>query len=127
MACNEESDRGGSSRKRKLPAMGFAGPYAARGVQLRPTSRAATSAAISVAIRGGRMTKRPCLRSVGGQQRRPAGWASQPAGGPHHSRHIAGLCFRCQQAHVRIHPGVCFNSRSTARSWQGTEPVCPQD
>eukprot|EP00955_Chlamydomonas_euryale_P011877 127582-Chlamydomonas_euryale.AAC.1 len=127
MACNEESNGSGSSRKRKLPATGFARPYAARAAQLRPTSRAATLTAMSVAIRGGRMTKRPCLRSVGRQQRCPAGWASQSAGGPHNSRHIAGLCFQCQQAHVRIHPGVCFNSCPTARCWQGTEPVCPQD
>eukprot|EP00955_Chlamydomonas_euryale_P084397 363960-Chlamydomonas_euryale.AAC.4 len=127
MACFEESDREGSSRKRKLPATGFARPYAARGAQLRPMSRAATLTAINVAIRGGRMTERLCLRSVGRQQRHPAGWASQPACGPHNRRHIAGLCFRCQEAHVWNHLGVCFNSRSTARRWQGTEPVFPQD
>eukprot|EP00955_Chlamydomonas_euryale_P077675 362997-Chlamydomonas_euryale.AAC.7 len=98
-----------------------------RGAQLHPTSQAATSTGISVAIRGGRITKRSCLRSVGWQQRSPAGWASQPAGGPHNSRHIAGLPFRCQEAHVRIHPGVSFNSRSTARRWQDTEPVFPQN
>eukprot|EP00955_Chlamydomonas_euryale_P056566 356469-Chlamydomonas_euryale.AAC.1 len=44
---NKESDGEGSSRKRKLPVTGFARPYAARSVQLHPTSRAATLIAIS--------------------------------------------------------------------------------
>eukprot|EP00955_Chlamydomonas_euryale_P040740 351801-Chlamydomonas_euryale.AAC.3 len=66
MACNEESDGEGSSRKHKLPATGFSRPYAARGAQLRPTSRAATSTAISVAIRDRRMTKRSSGALQGG-------------------------------------------------------------
>eukprot|EP00955_Chlamydomonas_euryale_P073250 361682-Chlamydomonas_euryale.AAC.4 len=124
MACNEESDREGSSRKRKLPAMAFARPYAAGGAQLRPTSRA-TLTAISVAIRGGKWRKDRVEEVL-------VGSSGALQGGPHNqpvdlTTAIEGLCFHCQEAHVRIHPGVCFNSRSTARRRQGTEPVFPQD
>eukprot|EP00955_Chlamydomonas_euryale_P112342 366126-Chlamydomonas_euryale.AAC.8 len=116
MACNEESDGEGSLHKRKLPATGFARPYAARGAQPRPTSQTATSTAISVSIRDGRITKRSCLRSVGRQQRCPAGWASQQ-----HCRPLLPM----PRSYAWIHPGDCFNSRSTARCWQGTEPIFP--
>eukprot|EP00955_Chlamydomonas_euryale_P090345 364534-Chlamydomonas_euryale.AAC.2 len=73
------------------------------------------------------MTKRLCLRGVGRQQRRPAGWASQPASGPHNQLAHGRPLLPMPRSPCPDPSGVCFNSRSTARRWQGTEPVLPQD